>query len=78
MRKRLIRSFQSESNPKVKHFAQLVIDNGEPVILSCTCRGFTSHGHCWHLEQCAIDIKAQGTVLPDREVKRVDVEDMFA
>jgi hypothetical protein len=34
--------FRSESNPNIYHFTKLNPNH-------CSCRGFTRHGHCWHL-----------------------------
>ena len=45
---RVLRSYKSKSSPNVNHEVRFNHDTGN---LYCSCRGYSSHRHCWHMDR---------------------------
>ena len=51
--KKVIQRFQSSTNPSVFHEVRIGSDGK----VYCSCRGWRTHKHCWHLDK--VKAKAQ-------------------
>lgn len=65
----VVAEYSSKTEPGTKH---LVCRTDMPGGLMCSCMGFRTHGHCWHI--CAAALKSGETLLYIGPTKTLEVK----